>query len=295
MKFLVLLLTFVVQRRFNLALSQQHDAWAVQFLSFFEKKMPVVRHHTALYLAIGIFLPALMLTGLLIYIDDLLYGAVALFVSFIMLFMCFGCGYLKAAIDAYIQFWQQGRYQSAYEALASADIHIEHSQNLSAAEIHYEVCVNFIYHTFQRYFGIIFWFMLVGPVGALVARLAQVTSVKHSAYRPKSVDKLSILLEWIPARLLGLTFALVGNFSGAMKQGLNSLIDPHSSARDVLKYSASGAVSGTKGGYSAEIEPGPAQREADVKKIIALRGVLNRALIVWLAVLAMVTIVSWIS
>jgi AmpE protein len=297
MRFLILLLTFVAQRKYNLTLSRQHDTWATQYLDFFEKQLPVVRHHTILYLAFGILLPAILLSLLLLLVDDLLFGSLTLFVNFVVLFFCLGCGYLKNSMDAYLNHWLRGRYQLALEALTSADIHIDNAETLSQAEIHQAACTAFMYQTFQRYFIIIFWFMAVGPTGALVARLAHVSSATTSVYRPQRVSFLCYLLEWVPARILGLTFALVGNFSAIIKPISGKLCNPYASALEILEFSAASALANTKFTYYPPSQPDTAIPNAvpneKAVQLMGLRELLNRALVAWFGVLAIVAIVEW--
>lgn len=70
----------------------------------------------------------------------------------------------------------------------------------------------------QRLFGVIFWFMFLGPAGAILYRLNE--HLTHR-YRWKEVQPsaqyMQLLLDWIPVRLMGLSFALMGNFYKTMR------------------------------------------------------------------------------
>ncbi|WP_020408227.1 regulatory signaling modulator protein AmpE [Hahella ganghwensis] len=291
MKFLVLLLTFVLQRKFNLTLSRQHDQWTRQFLMFFEAKFPVIRHNATLYVVIAIVLPALALLLVLTMIDGVLFGMATLFVHIIMLFLCLGCGYLKQAVELYRTQWEAEKYQSAFRTLESADIFIEDAEKLTPAEIHYQATSQYMYMTFQRYFMVIFWYMIAGPVGALVARLAHVAGCEATAYTPRQVGIVYKVLEWLPARLLALSFALVGNFADTIKSSLNSMIDPAVSALKVLQQAAAGAIESLPAVPTA----GEANALRDSRQLIALRDLLNRSVMVWFSVIALLTIVGWMS
>lgn len=291
MRFLILLLTFVVQRKFSLTLSRHHDVWAGQYLDFFEKKMPVVRHNSVVYLAIGIVLPAFLLAFILALVNDLLFGVMTLFINFVVLFMCLGCGYLKTLMDDYLNYWLKGEYQRALNTLESARIHISNADNLSQAEIHRAACSAFVYQTFQRYFIIIFWFMLAGPVGALVARLADVSAESDSSYRPARVRFLCQLLEWLPARLLAVTFSLVSNFPVMVKQTIVKLCDPLASAAEILEYSAVNALCSAKYSYYPDVKESKDTVRNEVQ-LTGLRELLNRSLLLWFAVLAVLALIA---
>ena len=294
MRFVVLLIAYVVQRKFNLTLSRQHDLWASQYLDFIEKQLPVIRHSASFYLAIGIILPATMLSILLFIMADFLFGSVVLFINFVMLFLCLGCGYLKGTIDAYLEHWLQGRYQAALETLHEADIFIDNADELSQAEIHHAVCAAFMYQTFQRYFMVIFWFMLTGPVGALVARLAHVSAVVPSVYRPRHVRLLSQLLEWLPARVLSLTFILTFKSSGPVKQSVQTLANPTAEAMDVLEIGAASVLANDKYQYYPPARrAGGLPANAEVQ-LIGLRELLNRALVAWFLAIGAVALLLWL-
>ena len=291
MKFLVLLLTFILQRKLNLTISRQHDQWARRFLTFFEAQLPVIRHHATLYVMIAIILPALALLLLLTLVDGLLYGVGTLFVHIVMLFLCLGCGYLKQAVELYLSQWEAGSYQSAFRTLEDAEIVIQNAETMTPAEIHYHACSQFMYQTFQRYFMVIFWYMVGGPVGALVARLAHVAGSTPRVYVPSQMVVIYQLLEWLPVRLLGLTFALVGNFSATLKNALNYLIDPATPPLPLLQAAAAGAVES----YPERPVRGEADALKDSRQMIGLRDLLNRAMMVWFSLIAVLTIVGWMS
>lgn len=72
-------------------------------------------------------------------------------------------------------------------------------------------------------FGAIFWFLLLGPVGAVIYRLANTLDAMWGYKSKKYIHfgwaaaRLDDLLNLLPARITALTYALVGNFSSAIK------------------------------------------------------------------------------
>ena len=73
----------------------------------------------------------------------------------------------------------------------------------------------------RRWFGVLFWFLLLGPFGALLYRLL-VLSVAGDAARalPQrtvgGARTLLAVLEWPVAQLMTLALALVGNFDSVL-------------------------------------------------------------------------------
>ena len=69
----------------------------------------------------------------------------------------------------------------------------------------------------QDYFVPTFWYLLLGPLGAVAYRLLELTRQQwgHTASHPAAI--LVHALEWIPARLLALSFALIGQFDSTLR------------------------------------------------------------------------------
>jgi membrane protein required for beta-lactamase induction len=66
----------------------------------------------------------------------------------------------------------------------------------------------------QNIFAVIFWFALLGPVGAVLYRCTYLSSANCQSSACSA--KLLACLDWLPVRLLGLLFALAGNFVSAI-------------------------------------------------------------------------------
>ncbi|MEM1243405.1 MAG: regulatory signaling modulator protein AmpE [Pseudomonadota bacterium] len=70
----------------------------------------------------------------------------------------------------------------------------------------------------SQFFAVIFWFVVLGPLGALFYRLivlnAEQSRPPESKHQPlhHAASMLQGILDWIPVRLLGVGYALVGDF-----------------------------------------------------------------------------------
>jgi AmpE protein len=72
----------------------------------------------------------------------------------------------------------------------------------------------------QRLFGVLFWFLLLGPMGAVLYRTAaQVPKIDQSN---RDIDfflnakQLLLILDWLPARLTAICYAIAGSFEDAL-------------------------------------------------------------------------------
>ena len=128
----------------------------------------------------------------------------------------------------------------------------------------------------HRVFGVLFWFIPLGPFGAVVYAL---TIPLAERLRGESdfhymLGWIASLLDWIPARLLALSFGLVGNFDGAA----SIWRDP----------GAGGLAANIKvllaGGFGAL---GLNDAAPDPKHLSSAAALLKRAALLWLGLLAL--------
>jgi AmpE protein len=99
------------------------------------------------------------------------------------------------------------------------------------------------YRDFERTFAVIFWFVIAGAVGALLYRLSVIyrEQTEPGSAEGDLADKWLWLIELPAVRLMGLTWAFVGNFDSCPWQ--ESLLDTENSSITILNNSLRGALS----------------------------------------------------
>ena len=144
----------------------------------------------------------------------------------------------------------------------------------------------------ERLYAVIFWFIVLGPFGAMLYRLVNSLKFKyqdvHGAYAD-SVRHLNHILNWPSARLLVLGNALAGNMIEAMEAWRGNENNSLTVNETVLIASGFGAL---------HYRPGTDRQENDLDRsywIRATQGLINRTLIVWLTVLGIMTIAGVLS
>lgn len=97
------------------------------------------------------------------------------------------------------------------------------------------------YQGFERLFAVIFWFLFFGPAGALLYRL----SFLYSSAEPENSGAKRWLwaLEWLPVRILGVSFAITGNFVGCINHWKRLATSTSASSAGVLRETVLGALS----------------------------------------------------
>ena len=139
----------------------------------------------------------------------------------------------------------------------------------------------------ERLYAVIFWFIVLGPFGAMLYRLANILKTKyqdiHGDYAD-SAKQLSSILNWPSIRLFALGNALAGNMIEAMEAWRVNEDSSFDANEAVLIASGLGALH-----YRPETntEEGKVDRAYWIR---AAQGLINRTLIVWLTALGIMTI-----
>jgi AmpE protein len=155
------------------------------------------------------------------------------------------------------------------------------------------------YGALRRRFGVVLWFLLLGPAGGLGYRLAQIlgrdASLALDSATRTAAQRVADALDWIPAHLMVFAMALVSDFDaviGAWKQWHHTSGSP----RSRLDPDFLGAVA--RAGVDADVEAGDGYVQ-DVSDPVAeledARRVIRRVLIVWLAVVAAIVLAAWVA
>lgn len=142
-----------------------------------------------------------------------------------------------------------------------------------------------VYRGFERSFAVLFWFILLGPAGALTYRLSALYPRNNPELVPsrQQAHQWLWLLEWPAARLLGLSFAMTGNFVGCI-QALRHNWASEEPTADLLVHYVLGALSVN------EVEPETA--ELIQPEFTAILALFSRTLIFWVSVLAVVSVLA---
>lgn len=104
------------------------------------------------------------------------------------------------------------------------------------------------YRAMERLFVVFFWFVIAGPIGALLYRLVRLFHTNTRAEQApggqegNALMTLSWLLEWPVVRLLGLSFAITGNFMTCMQRWRHSLLCFKTPSEQVLGNAVGGAL-----------------------------------------------------
>ncbi|HEX5960000.1 MAG TPA: regulatory signaling modulator protein AmpE [Rhodanobacteraceae bacterium] len=147
----------------------------------------------------------------------------------------------------------------------------------------------------RRRFGVLFWFFLLGPAGALGYRLAWVTTGTDDPRTRSAARRFACALDWVPAHLMVLAMALVSNFDAVTgvwrawhAQPGHSMgnLDPGFLAA-VARSSVDADIRAGDGANMSTLDP--------ITELADARRLMLRVLIVWLAVVALIVLAGWVA
>jgi len=211
--------------------------------------------------------------------------------SLVVLLYCFGPREFENDLEAILNAPDPVQREAAAQALADED----HAIGWNAPELG----VAMAYAALRRRFSVLLWFFLLGPVGAVLYRLAQtlgrddsltLDTESHTAAR-----YLANALDWLPAQLLTFTLAVVGHWEAVISAWRRW----HLLATPTSWYASGPGFLGAAAQADVMIDivagDGYAEESSDpLVELVRLRSALLRALLAWLSVVALIVIGGWI-
>ncbi len=236
--------------------------------------------------------------GLLVVLGSVVFGVwlaeamldgVAAFFGFLfgiaVLVFCLGPKDLESELDGFIDAMERGDEEAA---CLRATILLGHDVGDNEQTMMEQVKAGVVIEANNRLFAVIFWFMLLGPVGAALFR-ATVVLRRHlrriDSGFAGSVEDLYRILIWLPARLLVLGFALAGSFVDTVSRWRAFSDIWAADSESLLVESSLGAIAH---------EPRAETGKPDLEGVIQLMALIKRTLLVWLAALALMTLTGWV-
>lgn len=274
MKFLVLLLVALI-----LLWTPWRTGYPRDFLTLWvERTGRLGREWLALIAVLTLLLPL----GLLLWwLEGLAYGLFTLLLHVGVLLLCVGRqDPLGRMTDDFMAAWQR-------DDLAAAGLVAEQQLGVSAEqadELPALVRGRVVAASLQDYFAPAFWYLLLGPLGALAWRLLLLLSQRSPLTAARPAAMLTHALEWIPARLLSLSFALVGQFDSTLRTLRSLATDWDLPGSEVVARCAQAALPETV------LEPIPPPESNNI--LTDTRQLVFRAILTWAVVVAFLSMLG---
>ncbi|QDY40999.1 beta-lactamase regulator AmpE [Candidatus Pantoea soli] len=189
-----------------------------------------------------------LLTMLLVWLvvwslKGILFGAAQLLFWIVMGLLCIGAGSVRRHYHQYLKAASHDD-EAAHQAMA-AELTLIHGVPVACSERVFlrELQNALIWINFRFYLAPMFWFVAGGPYGPVLLagyaflRAWQSWLAKHRSPLERShsgVDRVLHVLDWIPVRLAGVAYALLGHGERALPAWFASLGDLHRPQYQVL-------------------------------------------------------------
>ena len=250
MKFRVILLALAVNHYWTRDREILNDSWFVRFQGWLTERtreLPEqLAQHSVLYPALVLLLPTLILVVVLLLVDGVAFGLVTLLVHVGVLLALFDRVNVNALTSRYLELWRAENYEGAFLLLRERWHQVALDNCDDRAMLHEEFSRFLMSSYFERLFAVVFWYLLLGPAGALFYHLAFLYRSRvwqHSdSAETELVMRLAYLLEWVPARLLALTFSLAGDFVSAFARLREVVLDMDRGAVNIVHTCALAAL-----------------------------------------------------
>ncbi|HRL93659.1 MAG TPA: regulatory signaling modulator protein AmpE [Pseudomonas sp.] len=276
MSFLVLLLAVWVEK-FSAGRQriQQDGGWLRQLARV--EAAPSMQASPWLSLALLVLVPVLLLGVLLLLLKSVAYGWLALPVHLLVLIYGLGRGDVLAALGPFRDAWRRDDTEAAY-LVAARDLGVQADE---PGELLTRVQGYLLWQAYQSFFAVIFWYALLGPVAVLAYRLLALTTeqAQQVALRERA-QQLRHAFDWLPARVLASSFALVGDFVSVSRALLHELLNWQISAAQLVDHA----------GRAAANTPASAPGDIGLHSLDSLWEMLVRSALLWYAGFAVWTL-----
>lgn len=302
MTLIALFLGLALERTLTRLLRLREPRWFDGYLEWALARFRTVRGGSALLLTIVlVLLPVLPVALLAWSFRDMLLGVV--FIAFAALVLLFSLGPrdLKQEVDDYIEALERGDRDAAARVAREIMEHDAGQRTGSGPDTLEEAI---FVQTNNRLFGVVFWFMLLGPAGAWLFRVSDLMRRRavfeyrgradHSDQVPDFVDSLHTVygvLAWAPARLLSLGYALAGSFEQALSEWRRQMQNASTrffDTNDHLLASVGIGALGTTDG------PDDGLPLPDTVRVRACMRLITRALLIWLVFISALVLIGWV-
>jgi membrane protein required for beta-lactamase induction len=298
MSLVALLLAFVLERGLTTALSLREPRWLDRYCDWVGRRIGDRRGGSlALAAAIAVLLPVTPVAFVSGLLGSHLLGLLQLAFAVIVLLVSFGPRDLRDEVDDYVNALGRGDRD---EAMRRAKELLEGDAAGRGAGLRDAVEEAIFVQANNRIFGVVFWFLLLGPAGAWLFRVSDLMR-RRAAFEagrrgvPAARDTfagalahLHGLLAWIPARLAAGAYALAGSFEDAVgswrlavDRVSENLLDR---SEDLLARVGRGSLQASLAGVPEEESAGAAASGA--------WRIVSRSVWIWLAVIAVLVLLG---
>lgn len=283
MALITILLCLALQRFANIG-GWFQSSW---FTLYLKRLNPWITKFNEWITLLLIIAPILLLLTLLDFLFSWkLLGLLNLFLATLVLFFCIDARDCKNKLAGYFTNLKKGDVQAT--ANAAIDF-IGENASSTTTNLTRAVTKTILLNSFTQLFSGLFWFIVGGIYGVTVYFL--ITLLHKNALKidsnyarlAKLAEQAQDILDWLPSRLIGISYALAGNFSKGFNYWYKNL---WAHLSEVRKFAINSGI--------AALDADPDITKAVPNENYAALDLINHVLIIWLVVLALILIGIWL-
>ena len=278
------LISIILGLVFDRMFRHLHDLRDLSWFEYYTQAVVrLVRSNGVVQIIAVLVIPVLVVAVIQYLLQDFLLQLPYVAFSVLAFAYCLGPACLSSDVEFYLEARRLGDED---EALHYAGVITERAASTAPDQQTSDVTRAILYVANERIFAVIFWFVILGPAGAVLYRLT--TSLTKQDDLNDSLNAIARLfqavLTWVPTRMLAMGYALTGHFDGAMQAYRNRPYEPDLALEnyDVLVNTGMGALR---------------DQEAvdEISSIMSARNLVMRSILIWIAVLALLTLGGWLG
>lgn len=288
MTLIIILIGMAVEHFIGVADKIRRFAWFNRYINWLENRLaryPLWNGAGGVVLSLA---GPLLLVALLSWGLSALFFPLGLLFALAVLIYSLGPKYLNPQLEELIEALEQD------DETRVVALQAEFSVETGVAREEQLLLENILLAANERLFGVLFWFIVLGPFGAMLYRLGCLLWRQQRdihGYYAEAVRDLCNILNWPTARLMALGNAVTGDMVKAV-EAWREVEEPSLSVNEaVICVSGLGALDCWEPG---DEEP-ETVRENKIYWLQCLRGLLNRNLLAWLTILGVMTIAGWLA
>lgn len=300
MKFLVILLGLVLTATWLRDADRFDDSWFGRYQRAMRNlvgkidggsRYPVAVSLAAVY---GALIALVLILGSLA--EGAFYGLATMLLHLFVLLFAMDRTQPGRLVRDFLRSWNAGDRQGCIDYLET-ELRLE---NPPSAQDGAAIVAQFkrllAYRSFERMFMMYTLYIVAGPAGVIFgyvsyqlrAELCDEADRTHEAY----LERIIAVIEWVPLRLLAITFSLVGDFNSCVAR-LRRHLWEFKAKSDNAQLLADWARCALSEPAACEAKEADCDDAAMRLEIEALSGLLERSQIVWLVVVAVVTLLGF--
>lgn len=240
MSFIVLLILIAIEKLSHGRHYLQKDSLYLQKLHHYDQ-LTTSDNSTASFLKLTL-LPTLLIAIAMFCLYSILHGLLLFFIDIAIMLYALGRGDVLQRFGSFRDAWRRNDKEGLKIATVR-DLNLPENEVENPKELLYQAQNKLLWQSYEGFFAIIFWYMLLGPLVPLFYRLtAIIEEMSSNESLTKTASCVRYYLDWLPSRCLIYSFCIVGHFTQCFEVLIKDLFNKKTSAKELIHKAGIAAI-----------------------------------------------------